>query len=261
MKISIDSSLIIPIIITLMVIIFGTSFFLSNWAYSENGSLELFLSYLVISIILFFTLRNKKHRSSIFIFLIIIFIIAYSNIKFDWRKNYIQDTNDGVYFLLDPYISSYPTLEKHLFSWVSGTPKWIDFTDDCFKPALKNKEIPRKCRSESLIQENYNINITTMVNDYYAKMKSTAKKIERGRIKNKKQLEACLNNKKCAMIPLLPAGVDEITESSTKYKKTRKMFWSIINDKEISPEVCDYISLCKAMRNTGVIAIKQLETN
>jgi hypothetical protein len=88
-------------------------------------------------------------------------------------------------------------------------------------------------------------------------MKRTAQRIQDGNLKTKKAYQQCLTNKTCAIIPLLPANVDaeQIEQQSTDHIKTRRMFWSLINDTQISPEICEFIDLCRALRNSGVTPI------
>lgn len=259
MSITLDKALFSSILISASVLIAGCVFFISSWAYSEQWHEILFSVYAACSAGLFFTLRSKYKQLTIFLALILIFTVAYANLKFEWRKEYIMASKSNVRFELDPYIERYPLFEEHILPSLFGVPQWINFNDDCLRPILKQKPANRSCRSVKLIENRYGFNVEELINMHYKKMQNTAQNLERGKIKNKKQLITCLHSKKCARIPLLPAGVqvEEINEESEDYIDVRRQFWSLINENEISPANCEFMDLCRAMRDIGVIGIKK----
>jgi hypothetical protein len=259
MKLTLDKSLIAPLVISLTSLIIGSMFFMSSWEYSEQWHEVLFAAYGVLSLSLFIAFRFKYKQIMIFLIMSMIAILFYSNLKFDWRKEYIVASKSGVYFTMDPYIERYPLFEEHIFSWALDVPHWVDFNDECVAPALKRQGVSRTCKSVQLIENKYGFNVEDLINTHYRHMKSTAKSLESGRIKTKGHLLGCIKEKKCAAIPLLPASVDveNFDTKSNDYITIRTQFWSLINDDEISPENCEFMTLCRAMRNIGTIAIKK----
>ncbi len=251
---SILSSLLVSLGLSIALLIYGLNYFRSEWMYSEIGHGYLATGIITICILLFLTLRMSKIFVSILLLLAYAVTLTYSTQKFEWRKDYIQSAENGRYFALESYIENYPTFEEHTFSSFMDTPQWVDFSRDCYEPLLKrnpSSEPNNKCQTQSAIQENYNISVPTMINDYYSRMVNTAKQIEKQRFKTKAQLEGCIESKRCAMIPLLPEGTD-VVASSNDYLDIRDQFWSLINDKHISAQNCDYFDLCRVMTKAGI---------
>lgn len=255
---SLKGSLGISIIVALIALIYGISFFQSNWAFSEDGHEYLFIGYALISIALFFTVRFSKKALSFFLIVFLALVVFYSGQKFDWRQSYIQAAEAGKFFPLDPYIESYPTYEQHSFAWVTGTPKYVDFVENCYNPMLRDGEEGRNCKTSSLIKEHYDIDVKKIIRDHYKKMQSTASSLEKGRFKTKAQLEKCLQDKKCAKIPLLPPEAEGIDQQSTEFMDIRLQFWSIVNDKRISEQNCNFFEFCRLMLEKDIVSINNL---
>lgn len=259
MKLLLDKQLIFSLVISISALIVGSIFFISSWRYSEQWHEILFAGYAIASLALFIALRFKYKQTVTFLIMFMIATLFYSNLKFNWRKEYIIASQSEIYFTMDPYIERYPLFEEHVFPWLLGVPHWIDFNDECVTPALKGESVNRTCRSVQLIENKYGFNVQDLINTHYRKMQNTAKSLEKGRIKTKAHLLNCIKAKNCTTIPLLPAGVDveNFDEESNDYATIRTQFWSLINDKKISPENCEFMTLCRAMRNIGAIAIKK----
>jgi len=257
-KFSFKGSLGLSAIIALAALIYGLYFFSTNWSYSEEGHEYLFGGYALLSILLFFTIRfSQKVMSALLIFCLAL-VTLYSAEKFNWRKSYIQAANSGKYFPLDPYIESYPTFEQYKFNWLTGTPKWVDFVEDCYNPMLNKTSIDRDCKTSNLIQDNYGIDVKNIIRDHYKKMQSTAMRLEKGRLKNKRQFEKCLEEKECAKIPLLPPEAEGIEQQSTLYLDIRKQFWSVVNDNRISEKNCNFFEFCRLMLKNDIVSIDNL---
>lgn len=258
-----DKQLVLPLIASASVLTFGSIFFISSWQYSEQWHEILFSAFIVLSLILFVTLRFKYKQLVMLVLMCLISILLYANLKFDWRKEYVLASNSGVHFAMGEYIDRYPLFEEHILPSLFNSPRWVDFNDDCLTPALKHIPANRSCKSIQLIERKYGFNVQTLINRQYKKMKDTASSLEKGKIKRKEQLLSCIKEKKCAKIPLLPAGVDieKFDEKSDDYLTIRTQFWSLINERKISPENCEFMTLCRAMRDLEAIAIKKPNTN
>lgn len=256
-KIDDKKTLIASLAISLLILAGGVFHQLSQWEYYESGQGILLVIYLVACFGLFFALRFSNITQIIASFVLLALVTFYADQKFEWRKNYIQNSQNGKPFILEPYIQAYPLFEEHHFGGILDKPAWINFSADCLTPALSGTEVPKICRSEGRIKSEYNIDPIALVNTHFKRMKRTAQRIETGAMKNKRQYQACLRNKTCAIIPLLPKNVDAdaIDRQSDQHIGTRKMFWSLMNDAKISPEVCEYMDLCRALRDLNVMPI------
>jgi len=250
--------LIISLTVTLLFLIGGVKHFLGQWQYSEPGHGILVITYMLVCSVLFFAMRFIKVMQIILTILLLFLVIFYANKKFAWRQDYISVAKKGQPFILEEYIASYPTMEEHSFGWLWGEPAWVRFANDCVAPVLEGyTNVPSACINESTILKEYNIDIKATINQHLKKMQNTARRIEDGQLKDKRQYQTCLQQKQCAIIPLLPARVDpeSIDRDSDAFLDVRQAFWSLINDKEITPSACHAMKLCRAMRDLSVISI------
>jgi hypothetical protein len=163
-------------------------------------------------------------------------------------------------------VERYPTFEEHTFAWLLDEPRWVDFAEQCYRPLLNasnmqdaKESINRHCRNEASIRDFYKVDVSDIINDYYRRMVNTAKQIEKERFRTKAQFEQCIKDKKCAMIPLLPEGV-EVRATSDDYMDIRNQFWSLINDKTMSQENCDYFEFCRVMSDADIYKIPEPRT-
>lgn len=239
--------------------VFGLILFMFQGAYAEKGHDKLLMVYIIMAIILIIPVYFSKKGVISLLAIMMVTTLVYSWMKFDWRADYIKNAKNGNAFILETYIDDYPTFEDHYFPILSDKPQWVHFANDCYKPATKSQDMAQTCRSTSLIQTNYNINLDRVIRNHFRKMKTTAEMLQQGQLLNKEQYRRCLTTKRCAIIPLLPADAEgkEIDASSDDYIQIRRQFWSLVNDKEISPEICEFIDLCRVMRDQNVVPIER----
>ncbi|NBX65581.1 MAG: hypothetical protein EBQ96_01120 [Proteobacteria bacterium] len=244
----------IAIMMTMVALLVGYGVFYMRYAYAEDGHNLLAVGYLVACIFLFFAVR----LSNIFLLILAVGLVGgiqvYATKKFDWRQNYIQLAEMGQPFFLEEFIERYPTFEEYTFKFLKA-PDWVRFNDDCVQPALLNQVVPPRCSTFDLISRYYNIEIQPLMSAHYGKMRRTAKMIEEGKMKKRSEYAQCIANKSCATIPLLPKGVDaeKLDASSRDYIGVRQAFWSLINDKKMSQEVCALTPLCRALVNMKTV--------
>ena len=252
------------LIIALSVLGYCLYNFLTQWQYSEAGHEYFLIASVVLSIFVFFALRISRIGLAVFLVICIAAVNFYANKKFEWRENYIENAKSGQYFAFEDYIETYPTFEETKFSWATNTPKWVAFSEECYQPLLNGtaqngkNPIGRNCKSSALIFDFYGIDIRGLINNHYRKMQYTATQLEKGRLARKINFEQCIQNKQCAMIPLLPASAENITQQSDEYLDIRRQFWSLINDKKMSPENCGFFDLCRTMVQAEIITLDQL---
>lgn len=240
---------IIGILATLITASLGLFVMLSRFAYAEPGHGWLAAAYGAACVGLFFAIRFW--RLAIFFLLLIIMVGTqiYAAKKFDWRQTYIDSAQQGRPFPLEEMIDHYPTYEEHLFKFL-GYPDWADFYTDCIAPTANVPvNVPPTCASFDSIMQAYNVDVPTMMQFYYGKMKKTAQMIQEGKLTQRNAYATCIANKGCATIPLLPKGVDatKIDPTSKEYLEVRQAFWSLINDKKMSPTVCNQMEMCKIL--------------
>lgn len=256
----------LPVSLTagLLVLAYGLYNFLTQWQFSEDGHSYLLIGYSVLSMLVFLCLRLSKSGFAIACIIGAICVLLYANQKFDWRSSYILDAQSGRYFAMEQYIDAYPTFEQSYFAWFSGAPRWVDFSNDCYQPLLNSdnmslavKNIGRHCKSTAAIQDFYRVDIRSIIKSYYNKMQSTAKLLEKGRLDTKPKFEKCIINKKCAMIPLLPAG-STAKQQSDEHLEIRKQFWSVRNDKHMSQQNCDFFDFCRIMVKAKIIKFDKI---
>jgi hypothetical protein len=256
-----DTSFVLPAIIGTGLFAVGSIYFLTQWPYSEGGHGTIFAVFSGLCALLVFIMRHKKIILSLCLLLLIAATIVYAHQKFQWRKGYITVSQDGDHFALELYIDQYPLYEDHIFADFLDKPKYVSFSDECYKPALNGQTPDRKCRSLNLIENNYNVNVNEIIQNYYRKMQATAQQFEKGRIKDRRQYESCLRRKDCAIIPLLPSGTDvsAINADSQDHIDIRRKFWSLLDkdNRQISPELCEFVEFCRVMRDMNVVMISK----
>lgn len=236
------------ILITIAALIIGLGNFYMRYAYAEDWHNYLAIAYVVGCIILFFGLRIWNIPLLLVAFIVVCGTQIYATNKFNWRQNYIDMANMGQPFFLEEFIERYPTYEEYTFKFLKA-PDWVRFNEDCVQPALLNQVVPPRCASFDLITRYYNIDVAAVMGTYFGKMKRTAKMVEGGKMKKRSQYAQCIAEKTCVTIPLLPKGVDadRLDASSKDYIGVRQAFWSLINDKKMSAEVCSLTPLCRAL--------------
>jgi hypothetical protein len=249
-----------PAVLTgLAAIVIGLLFYFAQWHYSEDGHETLLGFYIVLCIFLALALQFRKKSLVIFIAVLIVLNFTYAYLKFDWRKDYIQNAENGQFPAINQYIDEFPSFEEHYFASLFDTPRWAAFSKECFEPALDNMPMAQECMSANLIADNYGIDISSVIDSHYEKMKRTAQMVQSGSIVNANFYRNCLNSRNCAFIPLLPAQVEASTlnmESET-FVTIRRQFWSIVEDDTIQPIVCDFVDLCRVMRDANVIVLPE----
>jgi len=255
----------VSLIVSLAILGYGLYNFLTQWQYSENGHEYLLIAYVVGTVLTFLALRLSRLKLAFTFMAMIACILLYSNTKFDWRANYINDAEKGRYFEMGQYIDQYPTFEEHTFASITGTPKIVDFNTQCYKPLLSSKnlnatlaDLNYHCKSSETIRNFYGVDVRNIIQSHYKKMQNTAKQLEKGRLNSKRKFENCIKNKKCVMIPLLPAEAKDVKQQSEDYIDIRKQFWTLINDKKMSKQNCAFFDFCRVMIESKIINFEKL---
>lgn len=239
---------VLSLVIALVAAVAGLYLFLSRYQYAEVGHDYLVMGYVASCFILFFAVRLWNIPLFVIAVLVLGGVQTYSQLKFSWRENYIESAKAGKPFALEEYIDKYPTYEEHVFR-ILKAPDWVRFNEDCVQPALAASPVKSQCATLESINDTYNLDVKRTMVSHYARMRSTAKQIQAGKLSKRSAYVTCLAAKTCATIPLLPKNVDanKVDPTSRDYIEVRTAFWSLINDKRMSSEVCNLNPLCKSL--------------
>lgn len=238
-------------------LVFGLFSFYSSAQYIEKGHTTILVAYCVLCGVFYITVRGWRIIPAALCAIALIFTLTFSNEKFSWRKAYVESRTP---FLFEEYIKEYPSLEEHIFAKYLGTKNWVNFSKTCAERIMQGMKVPKICQSASLIKQEFGIDIKKEIKSHFNKMKKTAKRIDSGKMRTAKQYQKCIADKACAEVPMLPDGVDpeSINPNSMDFIDTRKMFWSIVNDRNVTPAVCEYMKLCSIALKLSVLDKKRL---
>ena len=240
-------------------LLIGLIFFLSHWGHAEKGHGFLLSVYICLCLLLGYSLQTLKPLITTFCVIAILVTIGFSSLKFHWREGILIQSHRDEAPAIDRYVSDYPTYEDTLFAPLTGAPQWYDFSEECLEPALSYLPMAENCHSQNRIADRYNINIITVIQNYYSLMRQTAQAIADDKIKTVEDYRSCLNLKHCAFLPLLPArtltgGISSATDNH--YQTVRNQFESILKHSSVQPETCDFMDLCRIMRDANIITIR-----
>lgn len=232
----------------------GLLVFWSRYEFAEQGHDILAIIFMVACIGLFFGVRLWNIPILIVALFTAITVQIYASNKFGWRENYIQLAQMGQPFPLDEFIDHFPTYEEYTFRFLKA-PDWVRFNEECVQPSLTNQVVPPRCANFDLIERYYHVDVRNAMSLHFGKMKKTAKMIQDGKMNKRSAYIDCISNKVCAAIPLLPKGVDaaQIEQNSKDYIGIRQAFWSLVDDKKMSPQVCSLTPLCRALVNMKAV--------
>lgn len=238
--------------VSALLIIGGIYTFLQNGSYMEKNHGWFMLAYFSFCAAFYFTFKAWKLFLAVPSFILALACLGIIVQKFEWRKDYVDAPTP---FFLEEYITEYPAYEDYIKSKFLDEANWVDFSRDCAEPAVLGQPAIPECSSISMVQTNYGINLRNEVNAHFRKMQNTARRVERGQMKTARQYMQCVQSKSCAEIPMLPPGVkaDEIAENSNKHMDIRKAYWQLIDEKKVTPEVCDFMKLCKVMLRLNIL--------
>lgn len=250
----------ITIALTVLFTFTGIYVVYGGWGFFDASLVYLLVPY-ILCVIGFYMAMSAEKFLVIFATLIvgITSLVMMSN-AFEWRRSYVENG-----FLLEAYIDKYPSYIQHLSTNVFGGEDIVAFSNECLgtkKYKVERISLPATCRSRNEILGNYNVDVYTMVRNYHKKMQSTAKQIEAGRAKQI-GYPLCVNNKKCAYIPLPPSEMTEqqISESTDpNITILRDGFWDLIDKPYVTANVCLNMYLCNTLVELGIFTSKDLTT-
>ncbi len=245
----------VPAALSFLMVVIGLYFFVRDWSFFEVGQFVIIGLYLLFVGLFYWSLSKFRLFAAFLMLALCVGLIFASQQKFQWRKDYVYGIQTGNPFPLEAYIEKYPPYEEYLLAPYLKTPDWVRFNRDCVEPVLNDLAAPPVCSSMPRILTEYNIDVQKELRSYRSRMASTAKRIERGQIRQKKQYEDCIAKKQCAEVPLLPKHIDPETldPGSKAHLEIRQTFWQLLESRELTPSICGYILLCRVMNRTGAV--------
>ena len=121
---------------------------------------------------------------------------------------------------------------------------------------LPDEPTDPRCRSKADIKTAWEIDIDQLIEQRRALMVSTVRRMVSGELTKRDIYESCIIAGECAPVPLLPDHIDAAAiASSTDYLDTRKAFWQLAEDSPLTPEICNFMDICRAMRTAGVVTV------
>ena len=91
-------TLVLSIIASVVLLIFGMSYMLGQWEFSEQGHGILAIIYAVACFAMFFALRFVNILQILSTFILLGLILFYADMKFDWKRTYITNAESGNHF-------------------------------------------------------------------------------------------------------------------------------------------------------------------
>lgn len=244
--------------VTLCTAIGTITFFAAQRAYLEPSHIALLFVGLGCSVAFYPAVKSMRILGTIVFGLLFTVTLYAAQAKFEWRKDYIQEG-----FPLDFYIEDYPSYEDYMLAPITGKTDWIRFYDECVKPVENNKNPAPTCTSLGLIQSTYNIDMRKVMRWHFSLMKQTATRIvkDQSGTFTRERYRRCIEQRACAPVPLLPKGVDpkQIDPQSKRYIETRRIFWSIVDKEEITPQICDHMKICRILKKLGAVDPEKLK--
>lgn len=224
--------------------------------YLDIGHLPLGILYALLVFLTYRSLKNAKILFSLVSIGIMGLMLFVAIAKVQWNKDYLRGLSTPQAFIMEDYIEHYPRLEEYYFVKTLNLPDWVRFTRSCVKPALNGQAVHNTCRRADVVLDTYNIDIQAETKKFMERMQQTAQSVKDGSITSGADYQACITNKTCAPIPLLPENVDaeKLQGNNTEHVEVRRAFWDLVEKKGLTPAVCQSMILCKAMVISGAIS-------
>lgn len=241
--------------VSALVLALGLFVFASNVAYRENFHAWYLLAFFLGTAGLGASIGFRKLSVALLMAVLLAVILGVSIAKFGWQKNIrLVTDNPGAVTALGDYTRLMPTLEQHWNPYDSA-PDWVKFDEECYRPALGQGSYAETCKDKNRIFSAYGIDVMQTIRDRYSVMKDTARRISTGELASKQAYMDCISGGSCAVVPLLPVGVDaaKLGPTNEDYKDVRIAFWNLIDGKEMTVDLCEYMPFCKAMTTTGAV--------
>jgi hypothetical protein len=128
------------------------------------------------------------------------------------------------------------------------------FMQACVDGPLAGHAAGSYCGDIAAIRRAYGVDPTVLIEQRRVLMVKTARRVARGELKQLSAYESCIHDGECAPVPLLPANVDSArVAGGSQYLETRKAFWQLTENSKLTPEICTFIPVCKALRQSGAI--------
>ncbi len=127
------------------------------------------------------------------------------------------------------------------------------FVKTCVMP---DEPTDARCKNKADILAAWDVDIDALIEQRRVLMVSTVKRMVNGELRRHHLYENCIQQGDCAPVPLLPDNVDAASiASGNAYLTTRKAFWQLAENSPLTPEICQFMDICRAMQAAGVITV------
>lgn len=258
-----DRNFIIASVTTLLFLMIGLVLFFSDFQYYEKGQFTYLIIFMMGLLVFFFSAFRMMIPLILLGVLIMCSALFVSSLKYDWRKDYIENSRSGLPFAAEAYVDKYPTFEQQLkIEHMDQGSDWVNFAKDCIDVNVVEKEdINPRCSSLNAISTNYRIDALSVLKEQFKKMRDTAKMVEENKFKNRARYITCVNSKQCAVIPMLPGNIksEDIDPRSYQYIDIRRAFWQLVDELPVDPALCSFDKMCKALLAHGALTEETLK--
>lgn len=125
------------------------------------------------------------------------------------------------------------------------------FMTDCVWAATPH---PQRCGSFDAIRSRYGIDAAELIERRHNAMMMTARRLVSGELRDPARYQDCIRRGECTTIPLLPAGVKAADVAGTdQHMATRTAFWQLARGRNLTPEVCAFMDICRALHQSGAM--------
>jgi hypothetical protein len=127
------------------------------------------------------------------------------------------------------------------------------FVKTCVMP---DEPSDARCKNKADILSAWGVDVDDLIEQRRLLMVSTVKRMLSGELSRHNLYESCIHQGACAPVPLLPDTVDPAAiASGNSYLATRKAFWQLAENSPLTPEICLFMDICRAMQAAGVITV------
>lgn len=122
-------------------------------------------------------------------------------------------------------------------------PAEANFYKICVSPVLSGTEISLTCKTAQDIEKNFGIDVFFLLEQEKSRMIMTARRLVSAEIADGEAYKKCLKEGECAPVPL----------PSKDSPKNEEMFWHLAENVTLTPDLCDFMELCRALSVMGIV--------
>lgn len=256
---SLDFSLKVAIATTGLLFVCGIYFYFIRGLASIDLTLLPYMAiFTALTFFTFMAFKDESFNKGVLFTLLAFVVLALSAVKISWQNKQFSMKEPFIFYA---HVEEFPSWEAYLLNPFTKQPNWLLFAKECGYPVLRGETFDAACTSLNSIENRYHFDAFQIVKDYHSLMQRTAALIEKRGTMNGEAYRTCVLKKECAQIPLLPTDVnpDEIAAGDDTYNHISRPYWDLVENKPLTPELCDFFPLCRVLRKTGAMKFEQAQ--